>query len=285
MQKLTTLAGLAGWAGLTIAIGLFVTACKKGIDTETTINGESVSANAETAAPVQRSISYSISSNTGGYLENLPAGYYSNSTTRYPLLISVHGAGDMGNGTTDLWKVANVGIPKLIRDKQFPPTFWVNNVGYSFIVIAPQYRNWPSPVDIRAVIDYSKQKYRIDASRVYVSGFSMGGGVVWDFASYYGTLTAAVAPICGALAPNDAAAQRIAQARLPIWAFHNQDDPVVPYSHTTGWINKINNFGAYPRALLSSWPTGGHDAWTNATNPNYRPNGKNLYEWLLQYRR
>ena len=34
---------------------------------------------------------------------------------------------------------------------------------------------------------------------------------------------------------------------------------------------------------LTIWPSGGHDAWTRAVNPDYKENGKNIYEWMLQY--
>ena len=39
----------------------------------------------------------------------------------------------------------------------------------------------------------------------------------------------------------------------------------------------------YPKAKLTLWPTGGHDAWTKATSPSYKENGMNMYEWMLQY--
>jgi hypothetical protein len=28
-----------------------------------------------------------------------------------------------------------------------------------------------------------------------------------------------------------------------------------------------------------------HDAWTRATDPSYRENGMNIYEWMLQFKR
>jgi hypothetical protein len=34
---------------------------------------------------------------------------------------------------------------------------------------------------------------------------------------------------------------------------------------------------------MTLWPTGGHDAWTKATDPTYKENGLNMYEWLLQF--
>ena len=270
---------------LALFVGIVFSACKK--DLETTDSG-SVTSNAtyaaETSPAVQKAIYTSINSNTGGYYEALPAGYNSTSR-RYPLIVSIHGGGELGNGSGDLYKIANVGIPKLLRDRVFPPNFYVNNENYSFIVIAPQFRNWPSPVNIRTVIEYAKSRYRIDATRIYVTGFSMGGGVCWDYAGAYGNVAAALVPCAGAYSPSDYIAQRIVQFSLPVWAAHNQDDPVVPYSYTSGWISKINSRGANPQALFTSSPTGGHDSWSRLYDHNFRVNGRNVYEWMLQYHR
>jgi hypothetical protein len=34
---------------------------------------------------------------------------------------------------------------------------------------------------------------------------------------------------------------------------------------------------------MTIWPTGKHDAWTKASDPNYKENNMNMYEWMLQY--
>jgi hypothetical protein len=44
---------------------------------------------------------------------------------------------------------------------------------------------------------------------------------------------------------------------------------------------------AIPPRLTEFEPMGllGHDAWTRATDPHYRENNKNIYEWMLSYHR
>ena len=79
--------------------------------------------------------------------------------------------------------------------------------------------------------------------------------------------------------------QRIAAAGLPVWAFHSQDDPQIGIQNPTGFINRINSFNPAVRARLTVWPNGGHDAWTRALDPNYKENGYNIYEWMLQQHR
>jgi len=266
---------------LFIFVSAFIS-CKKESGTGTSV----ASANniIETKAPVQKPISYNVNSNIGGYQEALPA-LYDSTTKKYPLLIFIHGIGELGNGVSDLWMAANIGTPGLIKQGKFPASFSSKGKNFSFIVVTPQFKTWPSSDDVNALIDHAISKYRIDANRIYVSGLSMGGGVTWEYAVAYNNRIAAIAPICGASGPNDPKAQKIAQGDVAVWAFHNQDDDVVTVNNSIGYVNKINAFSPPVAARITLWPTGGHDAWTKATDPNYRENGLNMYEWMLQYSR
>ncbi len=61
--------------------------------------------------------------------------------------------------------------------KTFPANFNVNGQNFSFITIAPQFKVRPSAADVQSVIDFMRgTRWRIDASRIYVMGLSMGGG-------------------------------------------------------------------------------------------------------------
>jgi Predicted peptidase len=120
---------------------------------------------------------------------------------------------------------------------------------------------------------------------MYLSGLSMGGALTWDYSTVYGKRLAAIVPICGALYPTDDRAKKIADVNLPVWAFHNKNDSTVSYTYSTGFISKIKGFNASLDAKLTLWETGGHNAWTKATNPNTKENGMNMYEWMLQYKR
>lgn len=238
----------------------------------------------ETAPPVQVAVSKKITDNCLGFYQALPARYDS-TTKRYPLLIFIHGSGEHGNGTTDLSKVLVNAVPKLIKNKKFPASFTVDGKNFSFIVLNPQFKAYPPATDIYALIQYAKANYRIDTTRIYVSGLSMGGGVTWEFAVKYPKLLAAIVPICGASGPNDAKAKAIAAANLPVWGFHNEDDKTVSVNNTKNYVSMINQYNPNPKAKITLWPTGGHDAWTKATNPDFKENNMNMYEWMLQYHR
>ena len=278
---------------LVLGICLFGSACKKEVTSlhNPPAQGSSDTTTIVTPAPpvvetlpaIQTPVNYRVDANIGGYLEALPNGYAHSGNQKYPLLIFLHGLGQLGNGTTDLYKVAAGGVPALLANKKFPPDFVVNNQHYSFIVLSPQFKAWPQPNDINDMLNYALSKYRIDTTRMYLSGLSMGGGGTWDYAIAYGQRLAAIVPIAGASYPTPQKGQQIAKDSLAVWAFQNADDPTVPAFYSQDYVKYINQYHPKYTAQLTLWPTGGHDAWTKATNPNYRENGKNMYEWMLSY--
>lgn len=265
-----------------LASALFFTACKKDV-AEGTSNIEDNTP--ETKPAVQTAVSTTVTSNLGGFYQALPARYDS-SARKYPLMIFIHGVGELGNGTSDLSKVLVNGVPKLLSQKKFPPQFTVGGKNYSFVVISPQFKAWPQPSDINAMIDYAVKNLRIDTTRIYVAGLSMGGGATWDYAIAYAGRIAAAVPICGASWPSKNDCGKMASANLPVWAFHNNDDGTVSVDATNTIINNINSFNPAITAKKTIWASGGHDAWSKATNPDTKEcEGKNMYEWMLQYTR
>jgi dienelactone hydrolase len=244
-------------------------------------------------AQVQTARYVSMVPNTKAYYEYLPQGYSPTGTQTYPLILFIHGLGELGEGTTTtLPRIANNAIPRLIKNGTFPTSFTVDGVVHRFIVISPQFVAWPSAGDIDGVINYLISHYKVDASRIYLTGLSMGGGATWDYAGNQGVPTypkrlAAIAPICGAAYPSTGKAKVIANANLPVWAFHNSGDPTAPVSYTNDFVAYINSTIPAPNPLAKKtiFNASGHDAWTKAYDPNYREGGKNVYEWMLTYRR
>lgn len=239
---------------------------------------------AETLPPIQTPVSVNVNSNIGGFLEGLPAGYLTHPHKKYPLIIFIHGIGELGNGTTDLYKVAANSIPRLIKYGTFPANFVVDKHNYSFIVVSPQFKAWPSPADVNTMLNYAIAHYHIDTTKMYLAGLSMGGGVVEETgASTYGNRFAALVPMAGASYPTTQKAQVIVNNKLAMWAFHNNDDGTVPPSYSINYVSYINALSPLYPAKLTLWPTGGHDCWSKASNPDYRENGKDIYEFMLSY--
>jgi len=269
---------------LMVATILF-SACKKDNASKDSSDNNASNDVAETMPAVQTAVNTDVNANVGGFYQALPARYDS-TTKKYPLLIFLHGVGELGNGTSNLSNLLYNGVPKLLNQKKFPPQFTVGEKNYSFIVINPQFKAWPAPADVNSMINYAIQHYRVDTTRIYVSGLSMGGGVTWDYAIAYPNRIAAIVPICGASWPSQALCGNMAGANLPVWAFHNDDDGTVSAATTKSIISLMNTFNPNPLAQMTIWPSGGHDAWSKATNPATKEcNGANMYEWMLQHTR
>jgi len=242
------------------------------------------------ATPVQHdTIAYSLSarhtpvgSNIGGFYESLPPSYDSNANL-YPLIVFLHGGGELGDGEGQLPLVLKNAIPRMIQKKTFPLSFTVSDRNFSFLILSPQFKEWPVPEDVEAMVDYAVDHYRVDTHRIYLVGLSMGGGATWEYAARHGRRLAAMVPICGASWADSATAKGIAATDVPTWAFHNKDDDAVTYKSTTRYIDFITFFNPGFPVKLTLWPEGGHDAWTKATDPEYREDGRNIYEWMLQY--
>ncbi len=231
-----------------------------------------------------------VSNNLKAFYEYLPAGYPA-AGLKYPLLIFLHGAGETGQGTsTSLPLVLRHGPPKLINNGTFPASFTVNGQTRRFIVLSPQFVGWPGVGDINSLINLAMQQYAVDPNRIYLTGLSMGGGAVWDYAGFspvFSNRIAAIIPICGANGPNQASANNMASANIAIWATHNNGDGTVSVANTNSYISLINSAPIPPNPLARKtiFPVNGHDAWSTTYNPTYKENGLNVYEWMLQYSR
>src|ERR1700754_482709 len=90
-------------------------------------------------APAQQ-IARSLTASNGqfiGFYEYKPTDYSANPTTKYPLIIFMHGIGERGNGTTQLSRVAGNAIPKYINAGHKMRFFW-NGKWETFLVLSPQ---------------------------------------------------------------------------------------------------------------------------------------------------
>lgn len=234
----------------------------------------------------QEAVHVSVVQNIGGFLLHKPEGY-SNTHESYPLLLSLAGIESLGNGTSDLYEIAKNSVPGLIQKKSFPSSFTTKSGTFSFLVVAPQFKKNPSASDVNAMINYAVKNYRIDTSRIYVMGLSLGGGATAAFAAAYPTKAAAVVTMAEASGSKNAAnAKGMASGTLPIWAFHNQYDPRVPSSNTVNLINIIKSLAPFTPVKETIFQgVAEHNCWSKATNPNYKEDGLNIYEWMLQYTR
>lgn len=215
----------------------------------------------------------SISTQISGYAEWLPEGW--DKVKKVPVFIFIHGIGDVGN---DPNMVLRTGLMNMINvRKTFP---------LEAIVIAPQFKTaWPGAMAIQNVINYVKNNYVVDTTRIYLTGLSMGGGSIVDWGEA-GTLSdiAAIAPVCPATGFNPATGLKYVAENMPFYFYHGDADKMVDISSSRGWVNGLNNLKISPAAKLFVVPGGQHNVWDGAyefLGTEY--DGKNMYDWCLQY--
>lgn len=221
---------------------------------------------------VQAQQTAKLTSSGIGYLEYLPEGYNSNSN-KYPVVISLHGIKEKGNTLTDVSRVANVGLPKYVKYGQ----------QYPFILISPQLKTsmggWTGDY-VMQVVNYVKTKLRIDPSRIYLTGLSLGGYGVWKTIAAYPEVFAAIAPVCsGGNALSSAC--KIAAEDVPVWAFHGDADAVVSYQVSVKMVNAINACTPKPNPLakITIYPGASHIIWDKAYKQT------TVLDWMLTFRK
>jgi poly(3-hydroxybutyrate) depolymerase len=247
-----------------------------------------------------------------GFYEYLPLGYNAaDPAQQWPLVIFLHGAGERGDGTTQLTKVLVNGPPKNIKA----------GTQYPFLVLSPQ--DVPSSAEdynwnlayLDELIEYAKITYNVDPDRIYLTGLSMGGRGTWQYGKAHPEKLAAVVPVCGA----DTSYNGAKFVDVPTWAFHAWNDGTVDVDVSINWVNRIagartgdvptNVMGSYPLPVdrtrtasydvatetwtwnegmtqaagshptLTIYPTGGHDSWT----PTY--DSTTWWKWFLSQTR
>ena len=204
------------------------------------------------------------------YLLFLPQGYKENIDKQWPLMLFLHGAGERGS---NLAKVTVHGPAKIVKDRpDFP-----------FILVSPQCpsgQTW-SDETLLGLLDEILGEYRVDKSRVYLTGLSMGGYGTWSLGLRHPERFAAIAPICGGgdilpvLLPPPG--EESILKKLPVWVFHGAKDPLVPLSESERMVAALKRIGN-ETVKLTVYPDAEHDAWTETYN------NQELYDWLLEHK-
>src|SRR3954465_1808031 len=204
------------------------------------------------------------------YLLYLPEGYQQRVSERWPLIFFLHGIAERG---TNAWKVA-VHCPTKVAEKMS---------NFPFIVVSPQCPNgeWWSTDTLMALLDDVVDRYKVDTSRIYLTGLSMGGFGTWSLALEHPERWAAVVPICGGGNPlyvlSYDAKRKAALLSLPFWVFHGDKDRAVPVTESERMVAALKKFGCDVK--LTIYPGVDHDSWTRTySNPE-------IYEWLLKQKR
>lgn len=210
-------------------------------------NAQEIKAEWNKEVKIDKSISYII---------DLP----SDAKGKIPLIVFLHGSGERG---TNLEMV-----------KAHSPFTYKNLIKEPVAILAPQCPDgmWWDTQAIYFLIKEIVQKYKIDESRIYLTGLSMGGWGTLKLAGEHPEMFAAVAPVC---APTDmvmkATIQNYKDLNLKIYQ-GGMDDIVVPENAFKFYqaLHPIN-----PKAELIIFPNDNHNSWDSTySNPGF-------YTWML----
>jgi predicted peptidase len=196
---------------------------------------------------------------------------------KYPIVLWLHGAAGRGSDN----------FSQLSGGNSAGAHFWTtpeNQAKYHALVLAPQVdvtKGWARPhantppVAIRLaleILDAVEKQYSIDRSREYVAGQSMGGEGVWAALSIAPERFAAATALCGY---GDAyLIPRV--AKVPVWIFQGEEDPLVPVTRARQWVAALRKAGGTPN--YSEYPSIGHNVWDVAFSE------PGLAEWLFSHR-
>lgn len=167
---------------------------------------------------------------------------------RYPLILSLHGSGGVGDDNVSNLRFWNGVMARPAWREQHPA-----------FVVAPQRRPggiWgPKPDDERVqdvyirndlatafeLIDEIRKEFPIDDSRIYVLGSSGGGIGTWNALLARPDLFAAAIPVCGRFPaqPEDL----VKLARVPIWCFHGADDQLIDVEYSRSAFADLTEAG------------------------------------------
>ena len=200
----------------------------------------------------------------------------------YPLIVFLHGASGRGSDN----------LTQLTGSRWIGTGFWTDpdrQARNPAFILAPQvdpkrYDNWvrqwrlpatddPEPLELLIeMLPQIAREFPIDTSRIYLTGYSMGGFGAWIGISRHPNLFAAAIPICGGGDPT-----HVAESTTPVWAFHGSADLVVPVRRSREMVKALEEAGRSPR--YTEYKGVGHAVWDRAYEE------PELEQWLFSKRR
>lgn len=189
------------------------------------------------------------------YLVSKPKNY--SDDIKHPTIIFLHG-GDRSN-------------------TKHHPSKYAAKAGFNFpfIVIAPSCTggcSW-SNVDLAGILQHASKEVSIDPTRIYLTGYSMGGAGTWANMKKITHLLAAAAP----LAPAGGTTKDLCTVKiLPIRVYHGTADS--GYRNSKNMVSALRECGA-KNVELVSLEGEGHGIWPSIfSDPSF-------YDWMLAHRK
>jgi predicted esterase len=178
----------------------------------------------------------------------------SDPTKPRPLMVFLHGGG--ADGRDNVGQLAALSDQMVTQAKQRG----------AFLYVPQTSDNWNSTTTtgrVKTMIDRAVAQMNADATKLYVTGYSNGGGGTWDMLSRYPNQFAAAIELSGVSAAPDFVATHL--ANTPIFALHARDDTTAPVA---GSRNVINGILAADHLTVPTYPPLGNTSTFFIYNPS-----------------
>ena len=168
------------------------------------------------------------------------------SNKRYPVIVSLHGAG--GRGTDNRKQLK--GWNRLLAEEQ-------RRTDYPCYVLAPQADRLWDAEHLRKIKDVVAALPSVDMNRIYILGHSMGGHGTYILIQIDTRYFAAAAPSAGSgLRSTEEFIDAAVIKDIPIWAFHGDNDKVCPYERDRKLFAEMEELKGNMK--LTTWAGDGH---------------------------
>jgi predicted peptidase len=178
-----------------------------------------------------------------------PANY--DTTKRYPIVVALHGIGERGYNNVNQLTLEELSQP-WVRDSV--------QAKHPHFVMVPQCPTnpfwWPSNtwdgtrskpnLGIVQILDSLKKEFKLDTTRFYVAGLSMGGFGTIELMKWNPDMFAAAVPAAGG--GDTAALSILKMTNTPMWAFHGAADPTVDVNRGSRTI--VNKMAANGKSFI-----------------------------------
>ncbi|MEX6689230.1 PKD domain-containing protein [Danxiaibacter flavus] len=215
-----------------------------------------------------------------------PAGYNNGNTNKYPLIIFLHGSGEIANSLTaapgGITKLASQGLPLLLKNGQV-----MNSLVFCPQILNSDFRN-DRP---NKALNFMIANCRVDTNKVYLVGLSLGAQGVWYARTQTPQIFAAAIIASGAGSQTNTTGYNAAKKVNALWVggdndttqpFYSSGVTTTPVALQTG----MNTYGPAPdvpdQMIVIKGGTHSASVWNDHMFDKSKA-GFDFEQWLLRF--